>query len=114
MPPRAAVAHGPRLALSEDDVFRDFADTVDLSGAVVAEVGGSFPVELLQWHGVAKWYAVDPHREPSTDAGGLREVLRRRAEEMPLPDASVDAVFSCNAFQFVDVRAVLAQARRVL
>jgi hypothetical protein len=33
---------------------------------------------------------------------------------MPLPDASADAVFSCNALQFVDVPSVLAEVRRVL
>ena len=37
-----------------------------------------------------------------------------RAEEMPLADDSVDAVFSCNAFQFIDVVGTLAQVRRVL
>lgn len=31
-----------------------------------------------------------------------------------MPDASVDAVFSSNAFQFIDVPAALAQVRRVL
>ncbi|ASO18736.1 SAM-dependent methyltransferase [Actinoalloteichus hoggarensis] len=104
----------PDLAMSEAEVFADFAARVDLEGAVVAEIGGAFPVELLTRHAVGRWYSIDPNRSAEQDAGGVREVLAVRAEEMPLPDASVDAVFSCNAFQFLDVTATLAQAARVL
>lgn len=102
------------LALSEDAVFADFASRVPLHGAVVAEIGGSMPVEVAEEHGVARWCAIDPNRTPTTSASGRYEVLRARAEDMPLDDASVDAVFSSNAFQFIDVAATLAQARRVL
>ena len=103
-----------RLAMSEEEVFGDFADRVDLEGAVVAEVGGAFPVGLLRRHGVARWFSIDPNREAGRDPSGVHEVLAVRAEETPLPDASVDAVFSCNAFQFVDVAATLSQAARIL
>ncbi|WP_424186884.1 class I SAM-dependent methyltransferase [Actinokineospora sp. G85] len=102
------------LAMSEDEVFADFARRVDLAGAVVAELGGAFPPELLAANGVARWYSVDPHRQARRDAGGLREVLAARAEELPLPDASVDAVFTCNALQFIDVGPAFAEAFRVL
>ncbi len=102
------------LALSEDAVFDDFASRVKLAGAVVAEIGGSVPVEFATRHGVAAWHAVDPNREPFRAASGDYQVLRARAEELPLADASVDAVFSSNAFQFIDVQAALTQIQRVL
>jgi SAM-dependent methyltransferase len=102
------------LALSEEAVFGDFAERVALRGAVVAEVGGSVPVTWVTDHGVARWYAIDPNRPAAVAAAGRYEVLRARAEDMPLPDAGVDAVFSSNAFQFVDVVSTLAQVRRVL
>jgi SAM-dependent methyltransferase len=102
------------LALSEDAVFADFAARVRLDGAAVAEIGGSVPVEVVERHGVARWHAIDPNRDAVTADGQGYEVLRARAEDMPLPDASVDAVFSSNAFQFIDVVATLTQIRRVL
>lgn len=105
---------GEGLAHSEEAVFADFSSRVKLPGAVVAEIGGSFPVSLLEEHGVAKWYSIDPHREAGTVGSGIREVLAVRAEDMPLPEESVDAVFSCNAFQFIDIPQTLAQVRRVL
>lgn len=104
----------PGLAMSEEEVFSDFVARVDLTGATVAEIGGAFPAELLAKHQVAAWYAIDPNRPAGRDPGGVRETLAVRAEEMPLADASADAVFSCNAFQFLDVAATLAQVRRVL
>ncbi|MBB5909968.1 class I SAM-dependent methyltransferase [Actinoalloteichus hymeniacidonis] len=100
--------------MSEAEVFADFLSRVNLSGAVVAEIGGAFPIDLLHRQGVAKWYSIDPHRAAETSQDGIREVITARAEEMPLADASVDAVFSCNAFQFLDVAATLVQAHRVL
>jgi SAM-dependent methyltransferase len=102
------------LALSEQEVFADFVSRVELSGAVVAEIGGAFPSALIESHGVAKWYSIDPNRSGGTSASGVHEVLAVRAEETPLPDASADAVFSSNAFQFLDVAATLAQVRRIL
>jgi len=102
------------IATDEEAVFTGFSQYTDLAGAVVAEVGGAFPAELLADHRVARWYSIDPNREADADAVGPREVIAAPAEQMPLPDESVDAVFSSNAFQFVDVPAVLAQARRVL
>jgi SAM-dependent methyltransferase len=109
--------HG--LAASQESVFAGFIERVSLAGAVVAEIGGTFPASLLLEQRVAKWFCVDPH-PPEGDApdgaraGGVREVLVARAEAMPLPDASVDAVFSSNAFQFLDVTATLAEVRRIL
>lgn len=102
------------LAVDEAGVFTDFASQVDLESAVVAEIGGSFPADVLVQYGVRKWYSIDPDRPAEQEPGGVREVITARAEQMPLPDAGVDAVFSCNAFQFLDVAASLAQARRVL
>ncbi|RKT82955.1 Methyltransferase domain-containing protein [Saccharopolyspora antimicrobica] len=100
------------LAMSEEEVFADFLGRVDLSGAVVAEIGGAFPTELIEQRGVARWYSVDPNREAARS--GVREVIAVPAEEMPLPDSSADAVFSCNAFQFLDIGRTLLQAARVL
>ncbi|MFJ8228459.1 class I SAM-dependent methyltransferase [Streptomyces sp. NPDC094448] len=87
---------------------------MNLSGAVVAEIGGSFPASLLAENGLAKWYSIDPNREAGISESGIREVLAARAEDIPLPDESVDAVFSCNAFQFINVPEALAEIRRVL
>jgi SAM-dependent methyltransferase len=106
---------GNGLALSEEAVFADFASRVPLRGAVVAEIGGAFPSELIESQGLAKWYSIDPNRVAgSFGAGGVHEVLAVRAEQTPLPDDSVDAVFSSNAFQFLDVAATLGQVRRIL
>ena len=102
------------LAVDEASVFADFAQRIELDGAVVAEIGGSFPAVVMAAHGVRRWHCVDPNRPAGSDPGGVREVIAARAEDLPLPDASVDAVFSCNAFQFIDVAATLAQVRRVL
>ena len=113
----SASKHG--LATSQGTVFDGFVERVSLSGAVVAEIGGVFPVGRLVEQRVAKWTCIDPHPPEAdspddTGAGAVREVVVARAEEMPLPDESVDAVFSSNAFQFIDVRAALAEVRRVL
>jgi SAM-dependent methyltransferase len=102
------------LAISEDTVFAAFARKVQLRGAVVAEIGGSVLTAVLRRHGVARWYCIDPNRRASGEDDELRQILTARAERMPLADASVDAVFSSNAFQFLDVVSTLAQARRVL
>jgi SAM-dependent methyltransferase len=103
-------------ALAEDEasVFADFASRVALEGAVVVEVGGAYPTEQLLATGVQKWYSIDPARSARRSPDGRHEVIAARAEEMPLPDACADAVFSCNAFEFVDVAATLAEARRIL
>lgn len=109
--------HG--LAIAQETVFAGFIERVHLPNAVVAEIGGTFPVSLLQEQRVAKWLCVDPRPPERDEPEGatrerVREVLVARAEAMPLPDASVDAVFSSNAFQFLDVSATLAEVRRVL
>ena len=108
----AVTAHG--LALSEDAVFADFTARVELAGAVVAEIGGSIPPGLADSRGVASWTAIDPNRRATTGLPPRYRMVTARAEDLPLPDASVDAVFSSNALQFMDVPAVLAQVRRVL
>lgn len=100
------------LAMGEDEVFADFASRIRLVGAEVAEIGGSMPEDVLAEHGVARWTCVDPHRP--AQAGVVREVRTAPAEQMPLADESVDAVFSSNALQFVDVERVLAEVARVL
>jgi SAM-dependent methyltransferase len=66
---------------------------------------------------VARVVAVEP-------LPGMRAVLARavpaaesidaRAEALPLPDASVDAVVSSDAFHWFDLRRTLAEIRRVL
>jgi SAM-dependent methyltransferase len=100
--------------MAEEDVFAGFDACVELPGAVVAEIGGSFPTSLIESRRIAKWYSIDPNRTAGTFGSGVHEVLPARAEETPLPTASVDAVFSSNAFQFLDVAATLAQVRRIL
>jgi len=108
----AAPSPGPGLALDEKAVFADFGARVSLAGTDVAEIGGSVPVEWVRERGVASWTGVDPHRSARTEDG--YQVLAAPAEAMPLPAGSVDAVFSSNALEFVDVPAVLAEVRRVL
>jgi SAM-dependent methyltransferase len=100
------------IAVDEDQVVADFAGQVDLAGATVVEIGGSLPAEHVARLGVARWVSVDPNRPAGVD--GPREVLAAPAERMPLPDGCADAVFSSNAFQFLDVAATLAEVRRVL
>ncbi len=102
------------LAEDEESVFADFASRIALEGAVVVEVGGAYPTEQLLATGVNKWYSIDPARGADQSPDGRHEIIAARAEEMPLPDGCADAVFSCNAFEFVDIAATLAQARRVL
>src|SRR5258708_5140267 len=104
----------PGLAMAQEDGFAGFAAPAGLPGAIVAEIGGAFPSPLIEACRVAKWYSIDPNRVAGTFGSGVHEVLAARAEETPLPTASVDAVFSSNAFQFLDVAATLAQVRRIL
>lgn len=106
------------LAVSQEAVFSGFVQRVSLADAVVAEIGGTFPMSLLREQRVARWYCIDPNPPDGTphspSSGTMREVLRARAEAIPLPDTSVDAIFSSNAFQFIDVSSTLAEARRIL
>ncbi|GAA3301787.1 class I SAM-dependent methyltransferase [Dactylosporangium vinaceum] len=111
---QAGVAGDEGLALSEDAVFADFAARVQLADARVVEIGGSLSEAFAERHGVARWTSIDPNRPAATGPSGRTEVVSARAEDMPLPDGCADAVFSSNAFQFIDVAATLAQVRRVL
>jgi SAM-dependent methyltransferase len=107
------------LALSEPEVFAAFCDRFALAGADVAEIGGCVDAGQLEGTGVRSWWAVDP-RHPQSAAGlpegghGTVVALHGRAEAMPLPESSVDVVFSCNAFEFVNVGRALAESARVL
>ena len=102
------------LALTQEDVFRDFADRVQLAGATVAELGGAFPLEMLGEADVKRWYSIDPNRPAGVSECGRRHVLTAPGESIPLPDRSVDAVFSCNALQFIDVDRAFREVERVL
>jgi SAM-dependent methyltransferase len=100
------------LAESEEAVFARFSALVDLAGARVVEIGGAVPDTLLASHGVRAWCGVDPRH--GTRAHDRQWRIRGVAERLPLRDGCADAVFSCNALQFVDVPGTLAEARRVL
>ena len=106
-----------RLASDQETVFARFRELGSLAGATVLEIGGLLDEELVGGAGVARWWAVDP-RNPDTATGGDAVVvrpLRGEASSVPLPDGSVDRVFSSNAFQHVhDLPETLAEAARLL
>lgn len=101
------------LAKSEESVFVDFARRVSLRGSTVVEIGGAVPSRLIEEAGCAAWLSADP-RHHDTAPGSARRLVRARGESLPFRDGSADAVFSCNAFQFLNVSATLAEVRRVL
>ncbi|MEL7372677.1 MAG: methyltransferase domain-containing protein, partial [Myxococcota bacterium] len=60
------------------------------------------------------WISIDPNRTAEVDSAGIREVRAIGAEDIDLPESSVDAVFSCNALQFIDVERTMPHIRRIL
>jgi SAM-dependent methyltransferase len=108
----------PRLAADQETVFSRFRQLCRPAGAEVLEIGGRLDDALVADSGVATWWAIDP-RNPEADPGAPAEStvrsLRGVASSTPLPDRSVDLIFSSNAFQHVqDLAATLAEVARVL
>ncbi len=112
VPVVAKIVADEPLAESEEAVLDSFANLVDLCGADVVELGGAVPDPAR--HGVRSWNAVDPRHDPIVVESGPQRIIRGRAETLPLPARSADAVFSSNALQFVNVPRALAEIRRVL
>jgi SAM-dependent methyltransferase len=103
----------PPLSLDEDVVAAELAErTRCTADTVVVEIGGNAGRRWAERLGVSAWYSVDPRNSDTTS--GRVTSWQGRGEAMPLADAMADVVFSCNAFQFVDVGGVLRDAHRVL
>ena len=103
----------PPLPLDEDVVVRELLERTRIDDTtVIVEIGGNAGRTWADQIGVAGWHSIDPRNEP-TEQGRVTS-WAARGEAIPLPDGSADIVFSCNAFQFVDVRNVLIDAHRVL
>jgi SAM-dependent methyltransferase len=84
-----------------------------LAGREVLEIGGSVPAEAVRRFGVGRWTAFDLETIPVEEHD--YRVLVGDATCLPVPEASVDLVFSICAFEhFQDVAAVLTEAHRVL
>ncbi|MBS1807397.1 MAG: class I SAM-dependent methyltransferase [Acidobacteria bacterium] len=103
-----------RLAEDESKVFNNFRQIFDLRDRSILEVGGRMPFHLLLESRVRQWWALDPRNQQIYPQGPLY-TIRGRCEAIPLPDNSVDLVFSCNAFQHVaNLDAGLEEIARVL
>lgn len=88
-----------RLAADPATVFGHFAAIFDLAGAAVVEIGGRLPTPWVEAEGVRAWWAVDPRNTPAGE--GVVRAYDAVASAIPLPDASADLIFSCNAFQHI-------------
>lgn len=109
---KARLTSDGHLASSEEAVFERFRSMVELPGRVVLELGGRFEPGAAA--GVAAWWSVDP-RNPAAPPGGPVRTVRGVGSNVPLPDGSVDLVFSCNAFQHIhDLPETLNEMARVL
>ena len=103
-----------RLATDEITVLTHFQELVSLSGCTVLEVGGRLDVGAVAMTGVKAWLSVDPLNNLLGPEGVLH-TIRGVASRIPLPDESVDHVFSSNAFQHIqDLPESLAEVFRVL
>ncbi len=88
---------------------------VGLRDRAVLEVGGALPEAAVRTTGARSWVSVDPAATPEESDDGGRVVIAGDAAALPLPDASVDVVFSSCAFEHLpDLPAALAEMRRVL
>jgi len=97
------------LALSEEQVFADFARRFDIRDATILELGGNLAADLQGAAGL--WVALDERRAALESD---EHAVQARCEAIPMRSGAVDAVFSCNALQFVDVGSTLSEVRRVL
>lgn len=103
----------PPLSLDEDVVAQELAARVQMDeSTVLLEIGGNAGRAWAARFGVGEWHSVDPRNTAGVDERVTN--WNARGEDMPLPEAAVDVVFSCNAFQFVDFESVLRDAHRVL
>lgn len=103
-----------RLATDELTVFGQFQQILDLRDCNILEIGGHLDSEVVRASGVSNWWSLDPRHYPSSSRC-VAQRIQGRVEATPLPDNSVDHVFSCNAFQHIqDVRRGLSELLRVL
>src|SRR5262245_17000532 len=103
-----------RLAEDESKVFNNFRQIFELCGRSVLEIGGRMSLHLLTEAGVGQWWSLDPRNQQIHPQGPLH-TMQGKCEAIPLPDSSVDLIFSCNAFQHVgNLDAGLAEMARVL
>ncbi|MCX7747690.1 MAG: class I SAM-dependent methyltransferase [Clostridia bacterium] len=88
------------LALSEYEVFSDFAGNFNLSGKAVLEIGGCLPYEYIKGCNPKVWVAVDPRNEDKTLNEQYKSV-KGFAQLIPAPNNTYDYIFSCNAFHHI-------------
>jgi SAM-dependent methyltransferase len=101
------------LSLDENVVMHEFEKRVRLPpGTVLVEIGGDAGRSWAQRLDIDEWHSVDPRNE--NDVTGAVTRWRACAESMPFASESTDAIFSCNALQFVNVVPVIAEAYRIL
>jgi SAM-dependent methyltransferase len=103
-----------QIATDELTVFKRFHSLFDIQGCSVVEVGGRIPQKLLTQAEVAHWWSVDP-RNPACLTNKILITIRGSASSLPIPDESIDFVFSCNAFQHIhDLKNTFKELARVL
>jgi len=102
------------IALSEEDVFREFATNYDIGETRVLEVGGRLSPDVIKHYSPKEWWAIDPRNENKYigegyyTVKGVSQFIRRE-------DEYFDRVFSCNAFQHIHrLDLALAEMHRVL
>jgi len=106
-------AHPDALNPWTEAALTGAAAVARFAGAEVLEIGGAVPRAAVEQLGVARWVACELRCGEVVEDG--YEVRVADAGDLPFPDESFDVVFSACAFEhFMDVPAVLREARRVL
>lgn len=102
------------IADSEQGVFEWFTAGAAVQGRRVLEIGGCLPREIAQRAGPAAWISVDPRNVDHGEDPDFRSI-KGVAQLLPLPDATIDFIFSSNAFHHISaLDSALYEMRRVL